>query len=522
MVKTKKEKRNGFVDAAITGANYETVQRYGSAAKEHLVAYSGVDNERIANSHLQKSLESINQQGTNAEYAFSIRQQKAGWAAEVKDTANVNAENIIAGKVNRKIRHDDLPDTPANHPLYDHVEIDADGNVIAGSGTQMKFIGGAQSDPTGAGNAERALKKLQSKEFQKYIDHDVKIEVPKDEYQQMINRASEEIDVLQKQLETVRKNGNAQAAANIEKKISNLKKLKKNLKPSTLTRKEALEAVDSPMLSTVKSVAKVSHSAGMQAAGVSAAIGGSVSIIRNVVSCCKDEIEVEEAAKNIVGDTAKSAAVGYGTVSVGTAIKASMQNSSSAYVRALSKTNLAGTIVSATLSASKILKSYFIGEIDGTQCLENLGEQGTGMIASSVFAAIGHIALPKLVIGGLIGGMVGYALASASYSILVSSLKEAKMARQERIAIEKACEEHIQMIREYRTQVKELIDNYLTEEMQSFEDSFSRIKDALVIGDVDLMIEGANDITQALGGNKPFETMDDFNTKMLTGETFKI
>ena len=78
------------------------------------------------------------------------------------------------------------------------------------------------------------------------------------------------------------------------------------------------------------------------------------------------------------------------------------------------------------------------------------------------------------------------------------------------------------MIREYRTQVKELIDNYLTEEMQSFEDSFSRIKDALVIGDVDLMIEGANDITQALGGNKPFETMDDFNTKMLTGETFKI
>ena len=199
-----------------------------------------------------------------------------------------------------------------------------------------------------------------------------------------------------------------------------------------------------------------------------------------------------------------------------------MQNSSSAYVRALSKTNLAGTIVSATLSASKILKSYFIGEIDGTQCLENLGEQGTGMIASSVFAAIGHIALPKLVIGGLIGGMVGYALASASYSILVSSLKEAKMARQERIAIEKACEEHIQMIREYRTQVKELIDNYLTEEMQSFEDSFSRIKDALVIGDVDLMIEGANDITQALGGNKPFETMDDFNTKMLTGETFKI
>lgn len=73
------------------------------------------------------------QQKTNDAYANTIKQQKAGWAAEVKDTASTNAENIIAGKNTRKIRHDDLPDTPANHPLFDHVEVDADGNVIAGS-----------------------------------------------------------------------------------------------------------------------------------------------------------------------------------------------------------------------------------------------------------------------------------------------------------------------------------------------------------------------------------------------------
>ena len=103
--KRKKDKQEDLLRAGIAGASYETVQKYGSAAKEHLVGLSGVDNETGA--RLQKSLKSIQAQGTNDEYAFAIRQQKAGWTAEVKDTATSNAENIIAGKSNRKIRHDD-------------------------------------------------------------------------------------------------------------------------------------------------------------------------------------------------------------------------------------------------------------------------------------------------------------------------------------------------------------------------------------------------------------------------------
>lgn len=81
-----KERTNDIVNVGIAGASYETVQRYGAAAKEHLVAYSGIDNEQGL--QLQKSLKSIKAQGSNPDYEFSINQQKAGWAAEVKDTAN--------------------------------------------------------------------------------------------------------------------------------------------------------------------------------------------------------------------------------------------------------------------------------------------------------------------------------------------------------------------------------------------------------------------------------------------------
>ena len=44
MVKRKKRKED-LKNAGIAGASYEAVQRYGSAVKEHQVAYSGVNNE---------------------------------------------------------------------------------------------------------------------------------------------------------------------------------------------------------------------------------------------------------------------------------------------------------------------------------------------------------------------------------------------------------------------------------------------------------------------------------------------
>ena len=203
-------------------------------------------------------------------------------------------------------------------------------------------------------------------------------------------------------------------------------------------------------------------------------------------------------------------------------MKGAMQNSKSTYIKTLSKTNVAGTVVAVAVSATKTLTRYFKGEIDGVECLETLGEQGTGMVSSAMFAAIGQAVIPIPIVGGLIGGMVGYALSSATYGILVGSLKEAKLAKAEREIIEKACEEHIKMIREYRAEMEEMISQYLIDSMDVFRDSFSGIKYALAIGDVDLFIESANTVTKRFGGQVSFSSMDDFNTKMISGATFKI
>ena len=39
-----KSRQDDMLKAAIAASSYETVQRFGDAAKQHHVAYSGVDN----------------------------------------------------------------------------------------------------------------------------------------------------------------------------------------------------------------------------------------------------------------------------------------------------------------------------------------------------------------------------------------------------------------------------------------------------------------------------------------------
>ena len=513
-----KQKNDDLLNAGIAGAAYETVQRYGAAVKEHYVAYSGVDHE--AGKVLAKGLKQISQENVNPDYKFQNIHQQAGFSAEVKDVARSNADNIINGKSTRKIRTDDLG--RVNDQLYDTVYIDQNGNIIDGSGAQMKFLGASESDPTGVGNAARALDKLQSKKFEKYLDHDVKIDVPSDQYDKIIQEADAKIESLSRQLERQKSMGNEAQAQKLQERIVKLNKIKKNLRKSTVSSKEAVFARLHPGLSTAADVVNVSHKAGIKAAGYGALIGSSVSMVKNIVAVYKGDTDFDDAAASVAKDTASAAAMGYGTGFTGSAIKGAMQNSKSQYLRTVSKTNLPGTLVAVSVSAAKTLSRYFKGEIDESECLECLGEEGTGMVATALFSTVGQLAIPIPVVGGLIGGMVGYALSSASYEVLTQSLKDKKLAYEERIQIEKTCQEHIEMIRRYRAEIENLIQEYLQDSMDIFRESFSGIKNALAFGDIDWFIESTNTVTEHMGGKAPFSNMEEFNSKMLAGDTFKL
>ncbi len=238
-----------------------------------------------------------------------------------------------------------------------------------------------------------------------------------------------------------------------------------------------------------------------------------MSVIRNLVLIYKKDKEVDEAMKDIVVDTASAAAVSYTTGFSGTVIKGAAQNSSSDLLKGMSRTNLPAYIAIATLEAGKTLKSFFDGEIDGVQCLEQLGEKGYGLINSALYAAIGQIAIPIPIVGALAGSMIGYALSSMSYNILTTSLKDAKVAHERRLSIEAECEEAIQMINEYKDEL-ELFIKAQKEQYNFITQMFNEIDIAIQAGDVDSYIAATNRITKELGGTVLFTNRQEFEELM--------
>jgi phage tail tape-measure protein len=259
-----------------------------------------------------------------------------------------------------------------------------------------------------------------------------------------------------------------------------------------------------------------------------------MALVRYSVAVAKGDMEPGEAALMIVKDTGKGAVVSYSTAFAGSQVQALMVKASTKVaedgtkiitntaLKSLAESNLPAQIVTATIEVTKTMKKFFSGEIDGVECLTELGEKGTGMVASAVFAAIGQAVIPIPVVGGLVGGMVGYALSSAYYNSVLAVLKDAKFTRQERERIEAECAEAIEAIREWRAQFEKLVSKYMIDHIMIFHKAFDDIKEALAIGDIDGFIAGTNTITRKLGKTPQFETFNEFDTLMQNGSTFKL
>ena len=520
MADKKKGKERTLENAGLAGAQAETVQRYGSAVKEHFVSYSGLDNE--THTKLAKGLKQISESKVDTSRPEVSIKQQAGFSAEVKTQARESAEKIIAGEKKRVIRTDDMTKQSdgrghtiggKNEQLYDIAEVDANGIYVEGTGRQLKFVGG---------NAKECCQKLLDKKFDKYRDAGVPIEVPSDFYDDVNADLANRIDALKKQIQKAEEKGNLDLAEKHKNRLRILEDTKKNLRKGSLTNTESLEARIHPKTSVAKDITRLSHRAGIEAAKSGAAIGGGISLIRNSVAVIKGDKKANEAIVEVVEDTAKASGVSYATAYTGALVKGAMQNAPSSYLQTLSKTNLPSTIVVSSLEIGKTLSRYASGEIDGTGCLTELGEKGTGMLAASAGAAVGQVLIPIPVLGGLVGSMAGYAMASAYYNSLVTVLNEAKVAHEERLRIEAECAASIAALREYQLEIELVIHNYLKESVAVFSAALADMENAYNTRDIDAFIGGTNMIVRQLGGNPLFENQEQFDKLMDTDIAFEL
>lgn len=512
------------MQAALQGAAAETVQRFGAAAKEHLVAYSGVDHE--TGEQLAKSLKKVAGERVHPDYVKQNIKQQAGFSAEVESVARRNAKNIINGEGVRFKRSDDViradGTRDVNNQIIDVVAFDQFGDEIAGSKAQMKFVGK---------DAKELLSKLKGAKYQKYLDRNVRMEIPDDYYDVLMGDGPDgidaQIDKLQHQLDDDRLA--ADASDQVHQKIDKLRKIKKSLRKSGLTKDEAIQARMHPKTVVAKDIAKLANKAGVQQAKTGALIGGGVSLIRNLVECVKGDIKPEQAAKNIGADAAMAAAFSYVTAFSGTAIKGAMQNASSEYVRGLSRTNVAATLVSTTVDVSKAIARYCRGEITGAQCVEQMGQQGLGQLGAlmgtaavmSSASAVGVTGLAA-VAAGMVGSTIGYTAAIAVYEELSTALNEYEMAKEERIRVERECAEAVELIRRYRIEFNDAVDAYLADKAEAFNAGFEAMDKAIMENDVNGYLSGNAMIQEALGHKPQFRTQQEFDDVMSSDENFVL
>lgn len=506
---------------ALEGAAVETVQRFGSAIKEHLAAYAG-DREKPAdgNSRPPKTLKSIAEMPTSNEFREQNIAQQAGFSAEVESAARKNADNIIAGKDTRFKRYDDVKHV-SNDPIVDIVEVDDLGKPIIGSEAQMKFVGSSPKE---------LLNALKSKEYAKYRDAGVIMDIPDDYYDVLMGDGpdgiNEQIRKRQVKLDGDRLTGK-NSPESIQQQIDDLKQIKKSLRKSGLTKSEALYAREHPKRMVAKDVAKVANKAGLQQARNGALIGGGVSLIRNMVACINGSIEPAEAARNVGVDAGLAAAFGYVTAFSGAAIKGAMQNASSEYLRSLSRTNVAATMVSTVTDVSKVVALYCRGEITGAACIERLGQQGMGQLGGVMGVAVAMAAIPAdsafmAAMVGMAGSTLGYAAAVAIYEELSTALHDYELAKEERIRVERECAEAVELIRQYRRDMSRDVENYLATRDELCNRAFDAMDQALISNDIDGYLAGNAEIQESLGYLPRFRTQQEFDDLMASDDNFVL
>ncbi|WQY68962.1 hypothetical protein E5L58_02830 [Helicobacter pylori] len=498
----KKQKYSNITDATILGSTSEESVFYASTNREHFSAFD--------------RLEEISKRKINPKYINQNINQQAGYSAEIKEQARVNAHNILAKKGERIVQYDDLfsekkaqvkklfPNyaTPSkNHEIVDYISVDEKGNVIPGTAVQSKFVGR---------NGEECFKKLLSKDYEKYFENGAKMKIARNHYGDFQRAVNTRIKSLESQIAKQKGLGDFQKAAHLEEKLQKCKTIKAHTRPASITKVEAIEARLNPKLSTAKDVTRVSHQAGMNVAQTGALIGGGVSAITNIYECIANGKDPMKALKHTLVATAKGGALSYGSAFASSSLGGLMQSSANKIIQSLGKGSVPAMIVGACVANATILGRYFSGKIDKTELLKQLGKANTTLISSGAMAVAGQALIPIPVVGALVGGFVGAVLSETFFNAFLKAREEAKLARQRRIEIEKECRELIKLLEIYQNQFKEVFERYFHETTKFFNQSFNELERALYAGDADLAIRVNNKIQERLGQKPLFNNTQEF------------
>ncbi|EIN5953638.1 hypothetical protein V9K19_002373 [Vibrio cholerae] len=510
---SREAKSSNHIHTAVGLSVNETVKLHGSANAEFLKGLRGIDYE--SGVVFDRSLLKVSQSKVNTEFAEQNLKQQAGYSAEIASVSRKNAQSILDGDTKRYSRSEDLASFGKNDTVVDIVEI-VDGAVTAEA--QMKFVGDNNLDSL-LNKIADGQNKSGKNDLSRYMQVD-ELQLPSDQVDKAKEICQKRAASLREQAKRLREDGKTELATQKEQLADNYCELEQKVSDSGLTTKEAMDYRLEPEKMTVKDIARTSHKAGLEGAKFGAAIGGSISLVTNLIAASSGDKELSEAAIDVAVDTTVSAGVGYASAFSGSVIKGVMQQSSSEYTRVLSSTALPALAVSVCIACASSISSYASGEIGEVELLQNIGGTASGMLSSSMFSAVGQIVIPVPVLGGLVGGMIGYTLSNLFYQGFLSSMEEAKRSREQLTFIESKCLAARQMAAAYQQQLDSVFSQKILQVTEAKTQLFSVLNQSDM--NVDKLCEEVNSFANLLGQELKFKTQTEFDDFMSSDDTLKL
>ena len=116
-------------------------------------------------------------------------------------------------------------------------------------------------------------------------------------------------------------------------------------------------------------------------------------------------------------------------------------------------------------------------------------------------------------------------LAKATVSVIKEityEQRELQALTEKRILVEAKTEEAVEIIQRYRTDLENLVDSYLAENIEQHLHGFQQIEEGIDNGDSDMVIRGNITIQRVLGREPQFENQEEFDELMESDEDFKL
>jgi len=384
------------------------------ALQEIKKMYSGTIKDGVHTLGIDK----ISHYKKNPDYKEQNLKQQAGFSAEVMSTAKENVTAAIKETGITTYRADDRLDLFAKNDQYvDKIRVDKNDKII--DRIQVKFVGN---------DAATCLSKLASAKYDKYFESGKvdKMEIPKDYFDQVKALIPQRIDKLEKQLERVTADGKTDVANDLQKRIDRYHKIDSMLEKSTVTKAEAEFATKHPKRYTArlfsKELVNYGNEAGKKSGKEAIGITTAASTVENIKKVINGEISVNDALKDTAKDVGVAGSTGYGSSFVSSVVANGMMDSGHALIRSLGTAGIPGAAISFGVDSFDSVTDYANGNITKQELAYDLGNSATGIGgAVAVGAAAGSVIPGPGTAVGLVGSMVGYAVASEAYKTAIEA-----------------------------------------------------------------------------------------------------